>query len=1080
MPRIQLLTCLLYATIATTTLAADSTDFSTGALRCEQLRNPQGVDQPTPRLSWNLLSDQRGARQTAYQILVASSPTQLDAEQADLWDSGRIESDDCILIEYQGKPLKSHQHCYWKVRAWNHNNQASEWSKPADWLMGQLQPDDWTGDWIGIEVPKKLEYLAQTNWIWHDEGDPAVVAQPGKVYFRREFTVPSVAKIERAIYRITADNSVKIYLNGRDLGSRGGPNSTKELDVTHRLLPGKNVLAAVATNDGPQPTSAGLIAWLQIRFASGEPLVVISDRQWKSSTTEQEEWHSSNFDDTNWGQAKLLGPVGMKPWGPVRHAEDRRLPARHLRKQFQSAKGIKRAVVSYSGLGLSELYINGQRIGDQVLSPAMTEYPQRLPYVTRDVTTAIKQGENTIGVILGNGRFYSPRSEVYAAMPTFGSPMLNLRLQLEHEDGTHSEVTSDDTWRITDDGPIVANNEYDGEDYDARKELTGWSEPGYNDLSWQMAEVLTAPLATMSAEAIDPIRVTQTLKARSVKEVEPGVFVYDLGQNIVGWCRLKASGPAGTTIRLRHAETLNADGSLALANIRTAQATDNYTLKGEGEEFWQPRFTYHGFRYVEITGYPGTPPLDAVQGCVVHDDLAKVGQFECSNPLLNQIYENVVWGFRGNYRSVPTDCPQRDERQGWLGDRLEVARGESYVYDVAAFYTKWLRDIRDSQQPSGSLPDVAPAHWPTYSDNVVWPSAAVLLPQIIAEQYGDTGPIRQQYESSKRWIEYMNEFVNAGLISRDSYGDWCVPPEDPLLIHSADPARKTNTTLLASAFFAYDLQLMHDYAKQLNHPTDARWFADRAKQVRDAVNDEFFNREAGQYDNGTQTSSVLPLAFDLVPPQEHIAVANCLAENVSKTNSGHIATGLVGGQFLLKTLTGIGRADLAYEIAAQKEYPSWGYMASQGATTIWELWNGDTADPAMNSGNHVMLVGDLLTWLYEDLAGIAPDAAKPGFKHIVMRPHPVAGLNFVKASHRCPYGWIRSEWRKQGGNLTWHLTIPPNTTATLYVPATSAEQISEAGTPLAQVNGLRVLEAQDQRVVINSESGTYKFSVRAD
>lgn len=1080
MHRIPLLTSLLYVALATFALAAGDNEILPGALRCEQLRNPQGVDQPTPRLSWNLFSEQRGTRQTAYQVLVASSPALLENDKVDLWDSGRVESSECILVEYQGKPLQSHQHCYWKVRSWDQNNHASEWSKPADWLMGQLLPDDWAGDWIGIPVPKKLEYLAGCDWIWHNEGDPITAAKPGDVYFRRAFTIPENANINRAIYRIAADDSVKIYLNGRDLGSRGGPNSTKELDVTHRLLPGRNVLAALATNGGDQPSPAGLIAWLQVEFDDREPLVIVSDGQWKSSEIEQQAWNAPEYDDTNWAKVKVLGPVGMKPWGPVRHAEDRQLPARHLRKEFRTAKQVKRAVVSYSGLGLSELYVNGQRIGDQVLSPAMTEYPQRLPYVTRDITAALQQGENALGIVLGNGRFYAPRSEVYARMPTFGSPMLNLRLQIEHTDGTHREIVSDSTWRVTDNGPIVANNEYDGESYDARKELTGWNKPGYDDSEWQRVQVFPAPLAAMSAEAIDPIRITQTLNAVSVKEVEPEVFVFDFGQNMVGWCRLKVTAPAGTTLRLRHAETVDFTGKLALANIRTAQATDYYTCSGRGEEVWEPRFTYHGFRYVELTGYPGTPPRNTLVGCVVHDDLAKVGHFECSNPLLNQVYQNVVWGFRGNYRSVPTDCPQRDERQGWLGDRLEVARGESYVFNVAAFYTKWLRDIRDAQQPSGSLPDVAPAHWPTYTDNVVWPSAAVLLPQIIEEQYGDTAPIAQQYESSKRWLEYMHQFAEGGLISRDSYGDWCVPPEDPLLIHSADPARKTNTTLLASAFFAYDHQLMHRYAKQLDRPNDARHFADRAKEIRNAVNDKFLNHQAGQYDNGTQTSSVLPLAFELVPPAHRDAVADCLITNVEQKNSGHIATGLVGGQFLLKTLTEIGRADLAYAIASQEDYPSWGYMASQGATTIWELWNGNTADPAMNSGNHVMLVGDLLSWLYEDLAGIAPDPANPGFKHIVMRPHPVDGLDFVKASHRSPYGWIKSEWRKSDGEFTWLVTVPPNTTATLRIPANSVEQVSESGTRLSEAPHVELQGVEEQRVVVKLASGSYQFSVMAD
>lgn len=1059
---------------------ASGTALHVEHLRCEQMREPQGIDLSSPRLSWQLTGEGRGQVQTAYRILVASTRELLDQYQGDLWDSGRVETDRSLLVKYQGRTLSSHQRCYWKVRVWNGQNQPSNWSKPASWLMGLLNPSDWRGQWIGLPVPERREFLSGTNWIWHPEGNPQQHAPPGERYFRREFELPADTDVERAIFRITADDRVKIFLNGRDLGSRSGFISTKELDITHRLLPGKNVIAAAAKNDGDQPNPAGLIAWAEIRYASGDQQVIVSDGDWLSSANAPEGWNQLEFDDAGWQQALVLGPVGIRPWGKVRHAENRRLPARHLRKELVFDKPIQRAVVSYSGLGISELYVNGKRIGDAVLSPAMMQYPRRLPYVTHDITDALKQGQNALGVLLGNGRFYAPRSEVYAAMPTFGPPMLNLCLTIQAADGTVAKIASDDSWRLTDQGPIVANNEYDGEEYDARKELTGWSEPEYDDSHWGQATAMEAPKGQLTYEGMQPIRVTEKLVPIKVTEPRPGVFVFDLGQNMVGWCELKVRGPAGTTVRLRHAETLNSDGTLALANIRTAQATDYYTLRGNGQEVWSPRFTYHGFRYVEVTGYPGTPIADAITGCVVHDDLKPVGEFACSNELLNQIYRNVVWGLRGNYRSVPTDCPQRDERQGWLGDRLEVARGESYVFDVAAFYAKWLQDIRDSQKPSGSLPDVAPAHWPTYSDNVVWPSASILLPEILQQQYGDNRPIAEQFDCSQRWIRYMDQYATDGLIARDSYGDWCVPPEDPWLIHTKDPARKTDTTLLASAFYAYDLDLMQRYAKQLKRQADAGWFTERADTVRTAINRRFFDAARSQYDNGTQTSCVLPLAFNLVPSQQKRGLFDGLVENVVTENDGHIATGLVGGQFLLRTLTDGGRADVAYQIATQQDYPSWGYMVSQGATTIWELWNGNTADPAMNSGNHVMLVGDLIQWLYEDLAGIAPDDNTPGFKHLVMRPQPVAGLDFVKASHRSPYGWIRSHWRKENGEFSWQLSVPTNTTAEIHLPGNDVANISESGNPLQNSAEINVKQATNGRVVVHIGSGSYDFRVTLD
>jgi alpha-L-rhamnosidase len=667
---------------------------------------------------------------------------------------------------------------------------------------------------------------------------------------------------------------------------------------------------------------------------------------------------------------------------------------------------------------------------------------------------------------------------VYAGTVNFGWPKLLLHLRIEHTDSSVSEVVSDESWRLTLDGPIVSAGEFDGEDYDARKELGEWSEAKYEDAKWLPAQIVAAPPGQLSAQMTEPIRVTESLPPVSVKEIKPGVFVFDLGQNMVGWCRLKVRGPAGTQVQLRHAETLNPDGSLFMANLRGAQVTDVYTLKGQGMEVYEPRFTYHGFRYVEVTGFPGTPKLDAIEGRVVHDDLPRAGGFACSNELLNQIYKNVFWGTRGNYRSMPTDCPQRDERQGWLGDRSEEARGESYLFDIGKLYPKWLQDISDSQRPNGSVPDVAPAYWPIYSDNVTWPSTLVIAPGIIHRQYGDLAPVAANYESAKRWLNHMKGYFTNGIIAKDSYGDWCVPPEDLTLIHSKDPARQTDRALLATSYFYNDLKLMERYARLLGKADEARHFGQWAEEVKTAFNQRFLNRAQGQYDNGSQTSCVLPLAFKLVPEDLRSQVFARLVDKIENETKGHIGTGLIGGQYLMRVLSDHGRADLAYRIAAQKEYPSWGYMIGQGATTIWELWNGNTADPTMNSGNHVMLVGDLVIWFHEYLAGMAADPEQPGFKHIVMKPHPVGDLKWVKASYRSPYGVIASEWKKTGGNFEWELEIPANTTATAFVPAKSAEAVTEGGKPVAQAGGIEFVNMEAGCAVFRVGSGKYSFASR--
>ncbi|MGH7979080.1 MAG: glycoside hydrolase family 78 protein, partial [Limisphaerales bacterium] len=759
-------------------------------------------------------------------------------------------------------------------------------------------------------------------------------------------------------------------------------------------------------------------------------------------------WTMGLLDPSDW-KAKWIGHD--EPTAP----KTRSLPARWLRKEFNLPEDSDRATVYFSGLGWSELYVNGRKVGDHVLSPPLSQYPKREYYETYEVTGLLKKGANAIGVVLGDGRFFSPRTNAANA----GYPKLILQLHVKFPDGAATDIVSDASWKLSTDGPITANNEYDGEDYDARKEFYGWSRPGFDDSAWPPADLVSAPEGALSGIRQEPTRVTEEIKPVSMKEIRRGVFIFDLGQNVAGWCELKVQGPAGTRVTLRHAETLKSDGDLYTANLRSAKATDVYTLKGGGLETWQPRFTLHGFRYVELTGYPGKPTLDSITGCVVGDDLPVTGAFECSNPLINKIYHNIVWGVRDNYRSIPTDCCQRDERQGWLGDRAEESRGEAYCFDNDALYSKWLQDMADCQRPSGSISSVCPAYWRVYVDDVTWASASVVIPEMLRDQFGDERTIAEHYNCARKWMDHMEGFITNGIISNDRYGDWCMPPEDPKLIHSKDPSRITAGPLLATPFFYNDLRLMQGYARQLGKTNDAAHFKQLAKTMKDAFNKRYFNRDTGQYDNGTPTSSVLPLAFDMVPADMRERAVQFLVKKLWGTWGGHIGVGVVGGKYLMRVLTENGQPDLAYTIVTRTNYPGWGYMVGHGATTIWELWNGDTADPSMNSGNHVMLIGDLAIWMYEDLAGIKPDPIEPGFKHIIMRPMPVGGINFVKAAHESPYGWIRSEWHLDENEFDWHIEIPANTTATIYLPTLRAESVTEENHPLNKAPGVRLLNS---------------------
>jgi alpha-L-rhamnosidase len=1056
-----------------------------GQLRCEYLEDPLGIDTPQPRLSWILRADKgsaRGQAQTGYQILVARNRNELEADQGDLWDSAKVTSDKSIQVRYAGKALVSEQECFWKVRVWDEQGKPSAWSKPARWTMGLLNPSDWHANWIGLDEPAESgagkDVLGDAQWVWFPEGQPEKAAPIGTRCFRCVVTTPADRTVKRATLFFTADNSGEMYVNGQKAGTAGNFHSATEADVTKLLHPGKNVLAASVKNDGADPNPAGLIALLRVEFAQGAPLVVVTDSSWKTGSTEIAGWKDAGFDDTSWVATQKLGPAGMAPWGEISGPEDRRLPARMLRREFVVEKKVQRATAYVCGLGLCEFYLNGKKVEDHVLSPGLTDYTKRALYVTFDVTRQLKHGVNVAGIMLGNGRFYAPRSTVPTGTTSYGYPKLLFQMHVEYQDGTSAEVVSDGVWKLSAEGPIRANNEYDGEDYDARLEMPGWSAPGFDDAKWQPAQGVAAPGGKLAAQMIEPIRVTETLKPIAVTQPQPGVWIFDMGQNMVGWCRIKVSGPRGTEVRLRHAETLKSDGTLYLDNIRGAKVTDTYTLKGKGTEVYEPRFTYHGFRFVEVTGYSGKPSLASIEGQVVHDDLQNAGDFACANPLLNRIYKNIVWGVSGNYRSISTDCPQRDERQGWLGDRSAECKGETYLFNTAALYAKWLQDMADAQKDNGSVSDVCPAYWPLYSDNVTWPSSTVIIPGALREQFADEGIIASHYDSAKKWMDHMSGFIVNGIIERDSYGDWCVPPEDPKLIHSNDPARKTDKAVLATAYFYHDALLMARYATLLGKAEDAQHFTTLAEKLKAVFNAKFFHADTGQYDNGSQTSCVLPLAFGLVPDGQRERVFNHLVNKIMTESKGHIGTGLVGGQWLMRVLTAGGRPDLAYTIATQKTYPSWGYMVEKGATTIWELWNGNTADPAMNSGNHVMLVGDLGIWLYENLAGIKSDPEQPGFKHIIMRPEPVGDLRFAKASHRSPYGLIVSDWQKQDGVFRWKVTIPANTTATLYVPATSTDSVTENGKPVVQGRGVKFLRLESGRAVFSVGSGNYSFESR--
>jgi len=778
-------------------------------------------------------------------------------------------------------------------------------------------------------------------------------------------------------------------------------------------------------------------------------------------------------------RAKWIGLDRSFPWDDADN-QFSRLSARYFRKEFPAKKEVKRATAYIVGLGLYELYVNGKRIGDQVLAPSPTDYTHSVKYNTFDITTEIKQGNNVIAAVLGNGRYFAMR-QAYKPhkIHTFGFPKMLLQAELEYTDGSRELIISDGTWKVTADGPIRTNNEYDGEEYDATMEIPGWNKTGFNDSAWLTTELVEEPGGKVQAQMNEHMKVMETIAPVSIKELTPGTYIMDLGQNMVGWIRMQVKGKSGTRVTLRFAETLRADGALYMDNLRDAKVTDVYTLKGGDQETWEPSFVYHGFRYVEITGYPGKPLLQNFEGRVVYDALQTVGSFKTSNATLNKIYQNAYWGIRGNYKGMPLDCPQRNERQPWLGDRSTGAYGESFIFANAKLYAKWLDDIEESQTAEGRIPDVAPNFWFYYKDNMTWGGAYLMIADMLYKQYGDLRPIKRHYPSMKQWLVYMEaKYMDNYLIAKDSYGDWCVPPESQELIHSKDPARKTDGEVIATAYYYYMLQLMQNFAALLDKPKDAAEYAALALKIRDAFNKKFFDPETLQYSNNTVTASILPLRFGIVEESMREKVFANIVEKIMVENKGHISTGVIGTQWLMRTLTEYGRADIAYRIASNQDYPSWGYMAKQGATTIWELWNGDTANPAMNSHNHVMLLGDLIVWMYEDLAGIKTDPSHPGFEQLVMKPSVAGGLDFVEASYHSIQGLIKSHWRKEGRSFSWMLTIPTNTKATVYMPALAVNNITESGKNVSSASGVRFLRKEGDFVVLEVGSGDYAFKTQ--
>jgi alpha-L-rhamnosidase len=789
-----------------------------------------------------------------------------------------------------------------------------------------------------------------------------------------------------------------------------------------------------------------------------------------------------------WWEMGLLAPSDWKAsWIEPDLPEDVSTPGPSpmLRREFSLKGKVARARAYVTSHGLYELHLNGRRVGDQLFTPGWTSYRKRLQYQAYDVTPLLKTGDNAVGVLLGNG-WYRGNLAWEDRRNLYGDRLALLcQIHVTYKDGREEVITSDGAWKSAA-GPVLMSEIYHGETYDARLEKAGWAAPGFDDRQWSGVRLAEHPKDHLVAPAGPPVRRIEELKPVRVFKTPAGDTVADLGQNMVGWIRLEVQGPAGTTVTLRHAEVLDKAGNFYTENLRKAKATLRYMLKGAGAETFEPHFTFFGFRYVAVDSFPGELTKDALTGVVVHSDMARAGEFVTGKPLVDQLQHNILWGQKGNFLDVPTDCPQRDERLGWTGDAQAFSRTAAFNMDVASFFTKWLKDLAADQFESGSVPHVVPNVLPDFEGRepggaAGWADAAVIIPWNMYLVYGDERILETQYDSMVRWVEFERKRAGDDLVWTGDFhfGDWLAYAATGMAANDY-PGATTGKDLIATAFFAHSTDLLQRTALVLGKREDAARYGDQLARIKRAFRREFVT-EAGRVGEGTQTAYVLALQFDLLPEELRKVAARRLAEEVRERK--HLTTGFLGTPYLCHVLSRYGYLDEAYLLLNREEYPSWLYPVKQGATTIWERWDGQRPDGTfqtteMNSFNHYAY-GAIGDWMYRVLAGIEIDESAPGYRHVLVQPRPGGGFTRAKASHETMFGTVSSAWTLEGGRFELAVLVPANTRATVRLPGAKLADVTESGRALAGANGVTGQKQDGDGVVVEVGSGRYTFACPA-
>ncbi|HWD93317.1 MAG TPA: family 78 glycoside hydrolase catalytic domain [Verrucomicrobiae bacterium] len=1126
-------------------------------LRCDERTNPLGIGDAAPRLSWQLQSLQtgpayRGRVQTAYEIQVGSTPG-----AADLWDSGKVTSAQTIGIIYAGQTLTSGQQCFWRVRVYDNNGDVSDFSAPAQWSVGLLQPSDWTAQWIGDDAAYNLTPAQATNAALFNTSGlswlrfPAGQSQAGieQSLLRKKIVLPASPSFTNAIFALYADDVCAVFVNGQKMtNSAVRWEATAQINVTAGLHAGTNLLALQATNGDAQPAS--VIGRLVVQFASGSVSNYPVDTTWKAAQTAAANWPQTNFDDSSWTTAESTGT----PWGTPSLNDIARVPAPYLRKNFNVSQTVTRAVVYVTALGAYELHLNGQKVGNDVLTPGWSDFTKRVYYQTYDVTSMLLSGANVMGAILGDGWYASDLAYKGQRLNYGGTPRFLAQLVIQFSDGSTQTVVTDNSWQASY-GPILYGDLLLGAGYDARQEIPGWDTTNFNATGWtpvttglnavalgysnvttlvrglesnnqlnfvannstmggdpaygvvkslqitfqldgvvqtnSFAEDATVNLGgsghtlliiqalfgdatrfpgtaglQVQAAVTEPSRCFERLAATNLTQPAPGVYTFDLGQNIAGWAEVTITGHVGDRITIRHGEMLNPDGTIYTENLRGATATDFYTFATNGTITYQPRFTFHGFRYVELRGLSVAPTLNSVTGVVVHSDMPLTGSFACSSPMVNQLYRNIIWGQKGNYLEVPTDCPQRDERMGWTGDTEFFMPTAVYNFDVQSFYHRHLVTLcEDSQHSDGSFPNVAP-DLGAGSGAAAWGDAAWICTDVMYQTYGDTNVIADHYAAFKKYGQFLAAHAANFTISSlpADYNDWL------------NLGGGASETVIDTAFYAYYAQAMSEMAAAIGDSTDAVSYATLNSNIVSAFA-AFFNPDGSFKDGSSQTGYALAFTLNLIPPALQSQASQQFANSIAQFDN-HLATGFIGTPRLLPALHNAGHDDLAGRILLQQTYPSWLYQVSLGATTMWERWDGwmpasGFESPTMNSFNHYAF-GAVGQYLYGAVGGI--NAASPGYKSILIQPVPGNGLNWAAASYNSVNGLISTAWTNTDG--TFHLTVvvPPNTTAQIYVPATNASTVFESGVPAGGSPGVSYAGFTNNYAIYAVGSGNYSWS----